>query len=213
MREFISKAAQETEENWVKPKWSGALGQGGASVPSSGKPTERPIELQKVQLAFCVDCSGSMDHMVALVYATIISILKMHPALMKIVFTFLRFSGDFHIYKGIFKTDKMVKVQDVNDKYSNMGLSLNKVFHETYGSVTNFTSALTNQLIKLLNDGYNVMIFSDSDITGGENLVELKKVLVHKGRGKVFIIFDSKNTYINFRKNSGGMATVYMSHL
>lgn len=211
IKQFIDTSAPTTEENWTRPKWSHTMGAGGGSMPSSGKPTERPTDLKKVKLAFCVDSSGSMSGVVAKVYANIEQILRSRPQLANLVFTLVRFSSDVHIYKGIFKTDKAVELKDVNENYSQMDLSLKKVFHEHYGSVTNFDETLSTQLLKLLADKYNIIIFSDQDITSGSNLEELKKVLKSK-TGKVFIIFDTRTNYLAFRKNSN-MATMFMSYI
>lgn len=211
IKQFIDTQSTSTEENWVRPKWNHTLGHGGSSTPSSGKPTERPTDLTKVKLAFCVDSSGSMSGVVEKVYANIIQILKTRPQLANLVFTLVRFSSDCHIYKGIFKADKAAELKDVNEKYSQMPLSLNKVFHEHYGSVTNFAGTTTEQIEKLLADKYNVIIFSDSDVLSGENLDSLKKVLKIK-TGKVFLIFDTRSNYIQFRKITG-MATDYHSYV
>jgi hypothetical protein len=210
IKQFIDTQSTQFEENWVRPKWNHTLGTGG-SAPSSGKPTERPTDLKKVKLAFCVDSSGSMSGVVAKVYANIIQILKTRPQLAGLVFTLVRFSSDCHIYKGIFKTDKAAELKDVNDTYSAMPLSLDKVFHEHYGSVTNFYGTTAEQIEKLLADKYNVIIFTDSDVLSGENLESLKKILKIK-TGKVFLIFDTRRNYIEFRKITG-MATDYHSYV
>jgi hypothetical protein len=211
IKQFLDTSSAAVEENWTRPKWSHTMGAGGGSMPSSGKPTERPLDLKKVKLAFCVDSSGSMSDVVEKVYANIEAVLKSKPQLANMIFTLLRFSSDVHIYKGIFKTNKATELKDVNDTYSNLELNLKTVFCQHYGSVTNFDDTLSSQLIKLLNDKYNIIIFSDSDITSGANLEELKKVLKTK-TGKVFIIFDTRTNYLAFRKNSN-MATVFMSYI
>jgi len=213
IKQFISTADVETEETYMKPSRRSISGMHTAAQMGAGamKPGEMPLDLKKAKIAFCIDSSGSMSHIIESVYANINNLLRSNAPLQSAEFTLMKFSGVHNIYKAIFKGDKAVEVKSINESPRSFDKKLSQVFKEHFGSVTNFTPELVADLSTLLKNKYNVMIFSDSDITNGENLTELLKLFKVSG-GKLFIIFDSKTTYIKFRQNAK-FSTAYITYV
>lgn len=204
IKKFISSADPETEETYRKPSSRAITGafQAMQGRPGAMKPGEVPTNLAKSKLLFCVDSSGSMSWMIEEIYANISNLLKTNAPLQNAEMTLLRFSSGYEVFKGFWKKNKAGKVNSVLDNAKNYGESWDTVFKQHYGSVTNFTSEITAELAKALENKVNVMIFSDSDLTNGDNLIELVKLMKIKSKGQLFVIFDTRDTYIKFRTNA-----------
>jgi predicted metal-dependent peptidase len=202
---FLSSADVETEETYRVPSRRSISSIHTAAQIGAGamKPGEAVSDLTKAKLAFCIDSSGSMSHIIEMIYSNIDNLLKTNKGLQGAEFTLLRFSGNHEMFKGIFAGDKAAKITKVDEKPSGYPLKLSTVFKQHFGDITNFTPDLVSDLSKLLTQKYNVLIFSDSDITNGENFTNLIKLFKVSG-GKVFIIFDDRITYEKFRKQVKG---------
>jgi hypothetical protein len=214
IKEFINSGAAETEESYRKHHNSAissavtAAQTGAAAV----KPGEVTVEMKEVKLAFVVDESGSMGSVIGKVFGNIAGLLKSKPELSKLMFTLLKFSHNYQIHKAFFKSDKCGSVLDVLEKPKTFNDSTDRVFKHHYQSVTNFSPALVADIKKLLNNSYNVILFSDSDLTSGENYDELIGLLKSQGKGKVFVLFDTRRTYNDFRRKSGN-ASLNISYI
>jgi hypothetical protein len=79
---------------------------------------------------------------------------------------------------------------------------MSKVFMDHDSGATNFGPQLAKDIKTLLNAKYNVLIFSDSDLSSGDNGDELVGCITHK-LGKMFVLFDSRSTWIKFRERYG----------
>jgi len=135
-----------------------------------------------------------------MVYSNLNNLFNQTRGLQNAEFTLIKFSNDYHIYKGIFGKNKASLVKNITEK-PQMTLNLRDIFYQHYGSVTNFTSELAGVLATLLKNKYNVLIFSDSDVIAGENFDALMSLFKVQG-GKLFVVFDSRDTYIRFRQNA-----------
>jgi hypothetical protein len=199
---FIATASNQTEETYQTPSRRSITGIYTASQVGAGamKPGEMVTDLKDAKLGFCIDSSGSMSHVVEKIYSNIFNLLKMNKFLQKTLFTLIKFSTDYEIFKGNFHRNTAAKVNEVMDIPTKMELNMKDEFNRHYGSSTNFTSSLVNDLIKMLENKYNILLFSDSDIIHGENKTELERLLKVRS-GKLFIILDSRETYIQFRQN------------
>ncbi len=204
IKKFIFAAKEDYEESYQKiaPKSitgihvAAQLGKGAIS------PGELTLDQKDIKLAFIVDSSGSMSSVIAKVYSNIYNLLKTNKSLADSVFTLIKFSSNFEIFKCIFSTDKASKVELVKEKPKNWTLKTSEVFKKFEGSVTNFDSPLVTKIEELIKDGHNVIIFSDSDLTDGENLRDLAK-LIKAHTKNVFVIFDQRDSYLKFRQKSG----------
>lgn len=204
IKQFITSANPETEDSYQKPSRRSISGIYTAAQTGKGamKPGEVELELMKANLYFCIDSSGSMGNAIAKIYSNIYNLLKTHIGLQDCEMTLMKFSSDYDTYKIIFKGDRAVKVNSFADKPKGWNLKLSEVFKHHFGASTNFTGELVNELLTALSKQQNVLVFSDQDILTGENYKELLKLLNAKSQGKVFLIFDSKATYVNFLQKS-----------
>lgn len=212
---FIGSAREESEESYQRPSRKSIQSMHTAAQTGAGamKPGEVILDAKEIKLAFCIDSSGSMGGVIETVYANIAGLLQNNAKYKKTVFTLLKFSDSFGVWKGMWNPDKAIQVpsKDLLTVPKNYDDKMSTVFKRHYGSVTNFSSELTSDLQTLIKAKHNVIIFSDSDIASGENMNELVKVLKTSG-GKSFVLFDNKDTWIQFRKNSG-ISTDFISYI
>lgn len=213
IKKFISTANEQTEETYQKPSRRGISGIHTAMQTGAGamKPGDIPIEQKQANLCFCIDSSGSMGATIAAIYANLYNLLKSNPGLQACQFTLIKFSASYDIFKAIFKGDKAGKIPDVLAKPKVWDKKMSEVFKDHFGSSTNFSAGLVNELDTLLKKKHNVLIFSDRDVvTDSSNFNELLRLMKQKN-GKIFIIFDSKQTYVSFLQK-GKFTTPYITY-
>ena len=76
------------------------------------------------------------------------------------------------------------------------------VFGVHYGAGTIFSGAIVMRTEEMLRAGYNVIMFTDTDILVGDNWTNLMKLF--KGHSQqMFIVFDGQQSYIAFRQKFG----------
>lgn len=202
LKMFLFSAKDETEETYQKPSRRSISGLHTARQIGAGavKPGENILDAKEIKLACIIDSSGSMGGIIATMYANITNLLKSNAVLASSLFTLIKFSDGYEFFKGVFKDNVCTTVNNVLEKPKKFDKKMDEVFKQHYGSVTNFTPQLTSKIEILLKDGYNVVIFSDSDLANGANADELKRLIGLKLKGKVFVMFDSRDSYIQFRQ-------------
>jgi hypothetical protein len=170
IRKFVSSAHVESETTYAKQSRSGISGIITAAQTGKGpiSPGEVEFPLSKVNLCFCIDNSGSMDTAVGKVYANIVNLLKQHSNLQDAEMLLLKFSSGHDMYKVVFRGDKAAKIQHLDDKPKTWDLKFSNIFKHTLAGGTEFDRHLATDLLYLLHEGYNVLIFSDQDITHGD---------------------------------------------
>ena len=149
---FIASAGEETEETYQKPSRRSISGIHTARQTGAGamKPGENILDAKEVKLAFVIDSSGSMSSVISTMYANIANLLKSNARLANSLFTIIKFSDNWHAWKGMFKSDKAVAVKDVLEKPNKFDGKMSVIFKQHYGSVTNFSSDLRENLQKLV---------------------------------------------------------------
>jgi hypothetical protein len=213
IKRFVSTATPRSEETYAKPHRRSAtqasiIQQRGAAAI---KPGEKMSEHLDVNLMFVIDSSGSMSSAITSVYSNVAALLK-QPVFTKSDFLIMRFSGDYDLHKGNFVKNKAAKIATVADKPRVYNTTVQSVFTTHFGSGTAFSGACVDQVSEALKLGYNVLIFSDSDIVDPSNLKGLM-ALIKQAPQKVFVIFDSRDTYVACRKAPGMVSTPNISHL
>ena len=213
IKRFVATATPRSEETYAKPHRRSATGAGimQQTGASAIKPGEKLSDHVDVNLAFCIDSSGSMSGAIASVYSNIAALLK-NPVFSKSDFLIMRFSGSFDLHKGNFARNKAAKISNVAEKPRKYETTVQSVFTTHFGSGTAFSAECVGQLAAALNLGYNIMIFSDSDIVHAQNLAGLL-ALIKQAPQKVFVIFDCRETYIAARSAPGMITTPNMTHL
>jgi hypothetical protein len=204
IQRFIMSHKPKPEETYAKPSRKSVSGMhiAGQMGAAAIKPGEKPLDEVDVKLGFVIDSSGSMSSVIGTVMANAIQLLK-NPIFKKCVVTVIKYSGHNSIHKVKVATNQAAEVKDVDEKPKLWPLKAQEaVFGKHIGAGTNFDQALTNQIQKMLDKGYNVVMFPDSDILAGANLVNFVKVF-QKNASQVFVVFDCRNSYIQFRQTVG----------
>lgn len=210
---FVSSAHPLQQETYSKPARRAATGvdllqkTGAAAV----KPGEREAEHEDVALAFVVDSSGSMTGSMSRVYSNIASLLNKNE-FAKSDFLIIRFSGEYDMHKGNFVENKAATISKVTDQPSVYNTTVQKVFTTHFGAGTDFSGECVTQIASAMKLGYNVLIFSDSDIVHAQNFGGLM-LLIKLDPHKVFVIFNNRDTYLAARQTPGMVNTPNISHL
>ncbi|MEM2159539.1 MAG: hypothetical protein QXN55_01140 [Candidatus Nitrosotenuis sp.] len=161
-------------------------------------PTEVQEEYIDAKFAFIIDSSGSMSSYIEQVYANVHSLFTEHSALAKAEFFLVKFSSNYQIFKCIFNENKAALLNKI-DATPNFDKELHSVFTTHFGGGTNFSGEVAHIGRRLLEDGYNVIVMSDSDICGGGNLEDLVTML-NFPNGKAYVIFATRGDWITFRQ-------------
>lgn len=204
MKRFLGSVSKKTYETYSRPARRGVASvdimrqTGSAAI----KPAEKPLDNTDAKLMFCFDSSGSMGHVIAKVYANAVQLLRQPQFKNSDVIVF-RYSASHDIFRVNFARNKAAQVPDIKAKARQYPKTAQQIFSEHVGSSTNFSAEMASQLIAGLADKWNVLIFIDGDNLVGQNFVHLSSVIKAKP-AQVFVIFDSRNTYINFRQKFGG---------
>lgn len=198
---FIKNASDIEEPTYQKPSRRSVTGAHIAAQVGHGvvKPSEIKVQNSKLKIAFVIDSSGSMTSSIATAYANIEALIKNHAAGLANEFVLIKFSNGYKVYQCSISgsagsyvevPSALSGVQASKMKQGN----LKQLFSEHFGSATNFTIELANELKRLIDNGYSVLLITDSDILDSENKKNLIDLYKHD-RQRVFIIADSRHTF------------------
>lgn len=232
-RKFVGSPRFFTNETYARLPRSAvtAFHQAAQGRAAAAKPAITRVEDKKVKLCFVVDESGSMMGTTERVYAEMFSLFR-SKGMQDAEFALIRFSSSFHIWRGSFKTGKASPVsqayftngqedagalkKDINNILNHKPQGekdLKTVFTECPDSgATNFDAPIANRILGLLNEGWNVLICSDSDVCGGPNLTEVLKCL-HSKKGKCFLVLADKRDLEYFTKANKNTAPDSVTYL
>ena len=191
------------------------------AVKKTGAGMVKPAEIETYtyapSLVFVVDSSGSMISMMPQVYANLLKLLKSNPDMTDLNFYLIKYSDTYKTYLCNMNanTYQRVTIGDIEDLEPDEdglggGGSLKTLFSTTMNGGTYFSDKLVNHVKHFSDLGYNVIMFSDSDIIGGENFTNYKKLFIH-ARQKLFTILDNEQTYKSIITRVTG-STKYVSH-
>lgn len=212
IQRFIMSHKPRPEETYAKPSRKSVSGMhiAGQMGAAAIKPGEKPLDEVDAKLGFVIDSSGSMSSVIGTVMSNAIVLLKM-PIFKKSMVTVIKYSGHNSIHKVKFAQNQAAEVKDFDEKPKVWPLKATEaVFGKHIGAGTNFDNALTTQINKMLTGGYNVVMFPDSDILAGANLVNFVS-LFKKHAAQVFVVFDSRQSYLQFRQTVG-LATANITY-
>lgn len=204
VKRFLATAARKTEETYAKPARRGVSGleivrQVGAAAI---KPAEKQMDNAEAKLAFCFDSSGSMGGVIGKIFANAVALLK-QPMFKNSEVLVLKYSGSHDIFRANFARNKAAQVPDTKVKPKQYPMTAQDIFTKHIGGGTNFSAALATDLKTAIANKWNVLIFIDGDNLVGQNFVHLCSVIKAKP-AQVFIIFDARSTYLDFRRLFGG---------
>jgi predicted metal-dependent peptidase len=178
------------------------------------RPGEKEVPANLVKLCIVVDSSGSMASAIAMVLASVNKLLQEGGVAKS--FVFVEFSSDYHMYLCTIsgKSGTAREISDPNDVKSGGGGKVDtiaSILGRHAGGGTNFTDDLAGKLAQFAAQKYNILILTDSDIASGGNK-ETFLELYAKFRQQVYLILDSRNTFVAMAKTMKG-ASANITHL
>jgi hypothetical protein len=205
IKRFVQMAAKpKPEETYNKIHRSSVSGavvaaqMGGAAV-KPGVVIEMDAD---TKLAFVIDSSGSMSHVIPTVMAEAESMLR-HPMFKNSIVTVSKFSSGNEKWKVNFAKNKAAKVNSVDEMPKVWPLDAHKtVFSIHYGGGTEMESGIVTDLKRLIALKYNIVMFTDDNIFWESNWPLFLDVY-KTGPRQVFVIFDSATSYQTCKKKLG----------
>ena len=190
IKRAVMKAENDTEESYAKIHRS-SITRVKLAV-EQGEAATKPGELlrENFKFALVIDSSGSMSHIIAQVFAEFTKLLKSTDLSGECLL--YKFSDIFDIFVVNTKTKSAYHLNRVTRKKGAKTTIGEALYH--FGAGTDFSDALRKELEKRIEEGYNILISSDSDILWTGNKENLMK-LVKKAKRNVFVVLDSRSTY------------------
>lgn len=179
------------------------------------RPGEKEVPANLVKLVIVVDSSGSMYGAIGKVLAEVNKLFTDGGTGVAKNFIFVEFSSQFHMYSCTIsgKSGTARPIKDASEAKGGGGKpeSMASILSRHTGGATNFDDELAGQLSKFAAMKYNILILTDSDISGGGNK-ETFMDLYAKHRQQVYLILDSRQTFQSVASSMKG-ASANMSHL
>lgn len=200
IRMMVSSSTLAIDTSYAKPSRRGLTGMSVVAQTGKGamKPGERVEEEKHNKIALVFDTSGSMHKSVIVALAEARKLLK-QLGKVNYPITVVFFAGNakwFQINMGqnsYWTISGPAEVTKAPDR-SQIKTGYLDLLTKAASGGTEFTNALINQLGELAGKGYNVMLFSDSDLLHGRNFKGL--VSLWSGhKSNVFMIWDSLETW------------------
>ncbi len=114
----------------------------------------------------------------------------------------MKFSNTAEMFKINVGRNQAGKIDDPKDMPKVWNQTADAVLGSSYGGATTVSNKMVQQTTDAFRLGYNVIMFSDSDIASGQNLKAVVK-MINAAPGQMYLILDTRSSYINFRKASG----------
>jgi predicted metal-dependent peptidase len=190
LRRAVAKAEDDVEETYAKihrasiTRIKQAVDLGEAAT----KPGERTKEVFK--FALVIDSSGSMHDIIKQIYAEFKKLIK-STDLSGECFLY-KFSDIFDLFVVNTRTGIAYDIP-LSTRKKGAKVSLDESLYYM-GCGTNFSDKLRKELEDRIDEGYNILLASDSDILWSTNKTNLRK-LIKKSKTNVFVILDSRSTF------------------
>lgn len=214
--QIINKLVRSTERisdeevrTKVNPRRAGITA---TELKRSGKaivPVVNPLEPYYPKVMFVLDSSGSMGRVIQAIQTKIKQLVS-SPLLRQSIFAVMRFSMGYELFYGKFSTDEAAIVQNFKTKpIMKKQPSLTSLLNVHLTGGTMFAQKEKDEVMNLLNQGYNIVVATDSDLSNNQFLLDL----YNKDRRRVFIIFDEEYAYTTFmafaKLSSAGTITYF----
>lgn len=192
--ETYSKPSRRTTSSMV------TVAQTGAGVV---KPGIKEEDSDKRGLCFVLDNSGSTMDKIGAMQNDIMMLMQKEAKKINGIMYVMKFSNDAHYFKIDIKKKKYARITDVAE-FVDTGKSsvkcdrpVSELFKSSYGGGTELTAKITMAVKTLFTQRFNVVLFSDSDIVGGNNSTQLKQIY-NAGKKQLALIGCDKNDYKNY---------------
>jgi hypothetical protein len=200
VKQMIPSGIPQPVSSYAKPSKKAATsmhiaGQtGSAALP----PGMRADTSEARKLAFVFDTSGSMHHTINQAMAEIPGVIKsanFDAAPIGVVF----FAGDMRLFVVNIRENTYQEVSSLADMSGDMKKFPKKKNWKTVltlqaGGGTEFKPSVLLQIKQLIDQGYNIVMFSDADMLASQNWENFVWLTV-KHREHLAFIADSKNTW------------------
>lgn len=202
IKQMVSSSVAAVDTSYAKPSRKSLTGITVAAQTGAGalKPGEKIEEQKHNKIALVFDTSGSMWSTIPIVLSEVRQLLK-QLGKSNFPVTVIFFAGDakwFQINLANNTYQPISGVADIAKPFSKKDAKpdYTKLITSAASGGTNFSPSLSANMAELAGKGFNVMIFSDSDLLYGGNYENLKNVWMgHKNN--VFVIWDSVETWRN----------------
>jgi len=200
IKQMVSSSVAAVDTSYAKPSRKSLTGITVAAQTGAGalKPGEKIEEQKHNKIALVFDTSGSMWSTIPIVLSEVRQLLK-QLGKSNFPVTVVFFAGNdkwfqinlatntYQPISGVAEVAKPFSKKDAKPDYT-------KLITSAASGGTDFTTSLSGSMSQLAGQGYNVMIFSDSDLMYGHNFENLKNLWMgHKNN--VFVIWDSVDTW------------------
>jgi len=192
--ETYSKPSRRTTSSMV------SVAQTGSGVV---KPGTKDMDSDKKGLCFVLDNSGSTMSKIGAIQNDIMNLMKKQAKNLNNDLYVMKFSNDVHYFKVDVKKKKYGRITNIADfiKTGKSNIKCDKpvkeLFKSTYGGMTELTPKITLATRTLFQKNFNVVLFSDSDISGGNNATQLKQIF-KDGKKQLAVIGCDKSDYKSF---------------
>lgn len=200
LRKMFASSSKMIDVNWNKIARRSITGLDVARARGAGaiKPAEVSLDTVQIKIAIVFDTSGSMHGAVAKVMSNVCALLR-QPMFKKNNIVLIKFSDghDAHVVNvalnksGPFNPNRIGGSQQWTGTYDD---ALDKM----KSGGTDITSAAPT-IEKLLNDGFNVLICSDTDMTYEPNKSIMVKMMI-KHTARLFWVLPSLEIYKHWRE-------------
>jgi hypothetical protein len=146
---------------------------------------------RNIKLAFIVDRSGSMGHVIDQITAEIHNVMKQHGG---DTMYFVPFSNGAKMYQIAFKAGTGFEVDIKTQAKIGPQRTLHDILSNGEFGGTNFDQELVDLTNHLTGQGWNVILSTDSDILYGGNMTNFMK---YAQIDHAFTILDSRDTWIS----------------
>ena len=200
-----------------------ALGQEMVSVKAGDIKGSLPTQ----SLLFILDSSGSMGGVINDISMELLRLIDKNKTFGIEYMYILRFDssydlyrvnldmkGNKHTYQALMNPMDIATKKGSEIKLKGVAKPIKELFQMRWGAGTDFPDEIFRIVKALLSEDFNQVIFTDTDILGGGNLVNLARAC-KLGMKKAYsfnVILDSKRSYESVKKSLGGTYK-YMSYL
>jgi hypothetical protein len=210
MQQFIMTQSS-ADTTYQKMSRRGISGIAAAAQTGAGAivPGEK-VEEQGFKLLFVFDTSGSMHHSVNVGLGEAQSLIKSNFDKVegKVAVTFFADSPMYFIADLL--TNRSWPVKDFTDidRQPAAVNPLNAVFKIRSTGGTNFSPRMVSEISRVIGQGYNVIMFTDSDIAYGNNWKNFLKLYTGH-RSNIFLIVDSRYSFDLIAKKLGNVPSTF----
>lgn len=200
-----------------------ALGQDKVSIKAGTIKGASPTQ----SLLFILDSSGSMSSVIDNISNELLKLIDKNKSYGIHNMYIIRFDssydvykvnldmkGNKHTYQPLENPMDIINKKDKDVKLKGSPAPIKQLFQMRWGAGTLFPDEIFKIVKELMTQDFNQVIFTDTDIIGGDNLVNLARAckLGMKKNYSFNIILDSESSYNKVKKALGG-SYKYMSYL